>query len=196
MYERGSAPTLRAMKAQVTLEHLATQLATTAAAGVPDPERVRALLQDALLERDWLEARFGVIPEGEQYALFPAYRDPARRCSMLVVSLRPGMPLPVHDHGSWAVIGIYQGRERETRYARLDDLSEAGRASLVRAAESISEPGNVSIVPDGEIHTVEALDGQPAISLHVYGTDIVTQQRSTFDLEHGTEEIFRPTFHE
>ncbi len=184
------------MKTEVRLEQLATHLATAAAGGVPDPEWVRTLLYEALNERDWLDARFAVIPDGEQYALFPVYRDPEQKCSALVVSLRPGMPLPVHNHGSWAVIGVYRGRERETRFARLDDRSEAGRASLVRAAESINETGSVTIVPDGEIHTVEALDGQPAISLHVYGTDIVTRERSTFDLERGTEEVFRPTFHD
>ncbi len=185
-----------AMKTQATLDHLASELATAAAIGVPDPEWVRTLLSDTLRERDWLAARFAVIPEGEPYALFPVYRDAQRRCSLLIVSLRPGVPLPVHNHGSWAVIGIYQGRERETRYARTDDASGTGRATLVRAGESISEPGSVNIVPDGEIHTVEALDGQPALSLHVYGTDIVTQERSTFDLERNSEEIFRPTFHE
>ena len=184
------------MKTQVTLEALAARLADASAAGSPHPERVRALVADALQDRDWLEPRYAAIPDGDAYALFPVYRDPRKRCSMLVVSLRPGVPLPVHDHGSWAVIGVYSGRERETRYARLDDRRTAGHASLVRASESVNEAGSVVVVPDGEIHSVEALDGLPAISLHVYGTDIVTQERRTFDLERETEEVFRPTFSE
>lgn len=36
----------------------------------------------------------------------------------------------------------------------------------------------------------------PAVSFHIYGTDIDTQVRSTFDLEQGTVEIFRPEFEE
>jgi predicted metal-dependent enzyme (double-stranded beta helix superfamily) len=51
-------------------------------------------------------------------------------------------------------------------------------------------------VPDGTIHTVEALDGVDAVSIHVYGTDIVTQERSTFDLATGREDIYRPEFTE
>lgn len=44
------------------------------------------------------------------------------------------------------------------------------------------------------IHTVEALDGRRAVSLHICGTDIVTQVRSTFDVERGPKEIFPPDF--
>jgi hypothetical protein len=40
------------------------------------------------------------------------------------------------------------------------------------------------------------MDGQQAVSIHVYGTDIVTQQRSEFDPLTGTERVFRPPFAE
>ena len=48
------------------------------------------------------------------------YRAEDGRCSILVVVLRPGTPLPVHNHGSWAVIGVYKGREHETWFRRID----------------------------------------------------------------------------
>jgi hypothetical protein len=60
----------------------------------------------------------------------------------------------------------------------------------------VNQRGTVGMVPEGRIHTVEAMDGQQAVSIHVYGTDIVTQQRSEFDPVTGTERVFRPPFAE
>ena len=58
----------------------------------------------------------------------------------------------------------------------------------------MSPRGTVTVVPEGAIHTVEALDGVDAVSIHVYGTDIVTQERHAFDLETGAVSIFSPDF--
>ena len=110
--------------------------------------------------------------------------------------LRPDTPPPVHNHGTWAVIGIYKGREHETWFRRVDDGSVPGRAQLEVHQTFVNERGTASVVRDGWIHTVEAMDGQQAVSIHIYGTDIVTQQRSEFDPLTGTERVFRPPFAE
>ena len=177
-----------------TLHHLVEQIQVTASNGAgPDPVHVKHALEQALKdESDWLDRRYQQLGEGP-YSLYPLYRADDGRCSILSVALRPGLPLPVHNHGTWAVIGIYRGREQETWYRRLDDGSVRGRAALEVERTFVNERGAVGIVPDGKIHTVEALEGS-TVSIHIYGTDIVTQERSTFDLQAGTEEIFRPPF--
>jgi predicted metal-dependent enzyme (double-stranded beta helix superfamily) len=162
----------------------------------PDPGRVRDILEEALATPgDWMDPAYQQLAEGE-YALYPVYRAEDGRCSILVVVLRPDTPLPVHNHGSWAVIGVYKGREHETWYQRLDDGTVPGRSRLEVDQTFVNERGTASVVPDGRIHTVEAMDGKQAVSIHVYGTDIVTQQRSEFDLQTGTEKVFRPPFEE
>jgi 3-mercaptopropionate dioxygenase len=167
--------------------------AATPQAG-PDPERVRDILEAALATPgDWIDLAYQQLGDGE-YALYPVHRAEDGRCSILVVVLRPGTPLPVHNHGSWAVIGVYKGREHETWYRRVDDGAVAGRARLEVDRTFVNERGAAGVVPDGRIHTVEAMDGAPAVSIHAYGTDIVTQQRSEFDLHAGTERVFRPPF--
>jgi 3-mercaptopropionate dioxygenase len=160
----------------------------------PDPGRVRDILKEALATPgDWVDPAYQQLGDSE-YALYPVYRAADGRCSILVVVLRPGVPLPVHNHGSWAVIGVYKGREHETWYRRVDTRSVPGQARLEVDQTFVNERGTASMVPDGRIHTVQALDGAQAVSIHVYGTDIVTQQRSEFDLQTGTERVFRPPF--
>jgi predicted metal-dependent enzyme (double-stranded beta helix superfamily) len=183
--------------AVTSIHDLADRIRDASAPGTgPDPERVRDILQEALASPgDWIDPAYQQLGEGD-YALYPVYRATDGRCSMLVVVLRPGTPLPVHDHGSWAVIGVYQGREQETWFRRVDDGTVPGRAQLEVEQRFVNRRGTVGVVPDGRIHTVEAMDGQQAVSIHLYGTDIVTQQRSEFDPQAGTERVFRPPFAE
>jgi predicted metal-dependent enzyme (double-stranded beta helix superfamily) len=166
------------------------------AASEPDfgPERTTALLENALaMGHRWLDERYLRRPADRDWMLYPLYRAPDHRTSMLVAVFGPGITAPVHDHGSWAVIGVYRGRERETWFRRTDDTA-SGTAHLEPAHSFVNTTGSVHLVPDGTIHTVEALDGVDAVSIHVYGTDIVTQERRTFDLATGREEIYRPDF--
>ena len=161
-----------------------------AAAEAPDfgPERVRLILGDALTTQDdWLPAGLQHRDPDVDWVLYPVYRPPDRRASMLVAVFSSGAVSPAHDHGTWAVVGIYRGREREIRYRRTGEGIEIERTL-------VNPRGTISIVPPDAIHSVEALDGCDAVSIHVYGTDIVTQRRSSFDPVTGEETIFTPDF--
>jgi 3-mercaptopropionate dioxygenase len=157
------------------------------------PESAIALLSGVLAQPpDWLDEPYQERPDDRDWMLYPLYRAPDHRASMLVVVFKPGVTAPVHDHGAWAVIGIYRGRERETWLRRTDDGGTPGRARLEAERSFVNPTGSVHVVPDGIIHTVEALDGADAVSIHVYGTDIVTQDRNEFDLETGRVQPYRP----
>ncbi len=152
-------------------EPVAAVLAAALAAGSP-------VLEPGLWRRD----------PGADWVLTPLHRDPAGRWSVLVAAFAPGVRAPIHDHGAWAVIGIVAGRERETRFRPAPDTGLEVDRTLINPA------GAVTIVPEGAVHTVEALDGRDAVSIHVYGTDIVTQPRHTYDPASGTARPFRPPF--
>lgn len=153
----------------------------------PDP--VRDVLAEALTGGgDWLDERYTRREPDRPWTLHPLYRAADGRCSVVVAVFRPGAAAPIHDHGAWAAIGIYRGRERETWY-RLDATER-----LTEVRTFVNETGAVSVVPAGVIHTVAALDGPDAVSLHVYGTDIVTQERRAFDPVTHRAEPYRPAF--
>jgi 3-mercaptopropionate dioxygenase len=150
------------------------------------PGRVTAILQEALTAgTDWLDARYRHIPDGEDSALYPLHRDPAGRFSVVAAVFRPGFPATVHDHGAWAVIAVLRGRERETWFRR------AGDGPLTEDRRFDSPAGSVRVVPAGAIHTVEAID-EDAVSVHVYGTDILTRPRSAFDPATGGQWPYDP----
>jgi len=50
----------------------------------------------------------------------------------------PGQATPIHDHFTWALIGVYEGEERESYYRRIDDGSNPKIAVIKKASERIN----------------------------------------------------------
>jgi predicted metal-dependent enzyme (double-stranded beta helix superfamily) len=93
----------------------------------------------------------------------------------------PGQTTPIHDHLTWALIGVYKGEERESLYRRLDDRSNPKFAKLELASESINTKGHVTVLSSAGIHRVENVSKSPAWSVHVYGRDIGNTERHSYD---------------
>src|SRR5688572_17377439 len=130
------------------LTDLISRVREASAADHFGPERVRDLLSNVLSrEDDWLDRKYQTRDGEPKGKLYPVFRADDRRCSILVAVFEAGVPAPVHNHGSWAVVGVYRGRERETWFRRLDDGSSRGRANLEVERTWINSPGTVTVVP-------------------------------------------------
>lgn len=130
------------------------------------------------------------MEEGERhYARHMVFVDRHRRFVVMSSVWRPGQGTPVHDHGTWGIMGILKGELRVTNYLRMDDRSKPGFAELREASGLVSTQGGVTYVlpPNEEIHKVENVSEENAYGLHVYGKDIV--ECNMYDL---TRKSYRP----
>jgi predicted metal-dependent enzyme (double-stranded beta helix superfamily) len=100
------------------------------------------------------------------------YRSPD--LTMLKVCFPQGRRTPPHDHGTWAMILLLSGREKNTLYRR-----EPG--GLRKAGEVTLEPGTILPLLAETVHVAESIGDQPAIGLHVYGGDILELPRRMWD---------------
>ena len=101
------------------------------------------------------------------------YEATDKSLSLYALVWLPGQWTPVHDHGSWGVVGVIQGVLEERSYVRLSpdrgadediDLARGGTVLLPRGAVT-------SFVPNPDhIHVTGVPAERPqAISLHLYG---------------------------
>ncbi len=137
---------------------------------IGNPHAIGARL-GALLERDGWLAPEHREPDPDHYRQHLLHVSPCRRLSVVALVWLPGQRTPIHDHVSWCIVGVYEGRERETRYRAV----EAGGGRWLEPTGTIDAlPGHVEvIVPSVEdIHEVTAVGEGPTISIHVYGADI------------------------
>ena len=93
----------------------------------------------------------------------------------------PGQTTPIHDHLTWALIGVYSGEEREALFRRTDDKSDTKRAKLQLVSEKKNGKGHVTVLGQSGIHRVDNPFSNPAHSIHVYGRDIGPAERHSYD---------------
>lgn len=165
-----------------------------------DAERVEALrpaFARLLAAREWLpETCAGPDSASRmgggigQYALYRA-SDGSLCLFSLVVPV--GAATPVHDHLAWGLVGIYQGRQDETVYRRLDDGADPGHARLQVHKRQTLGPGEFYplLPPTDDIHFVTTVSETPSISIHLLANDTACVWRHRFEPELGTVTPFR-----
>ena len=101
------------------------------------------------------------------------YDAPDRSLSLYALVWLPGQWTPVHDHGSWGVVGVVEGTLEERSYVRLSpDRGADHGIELARGGVILLGHGAVtSFVPNPDhIHVTGVPAGRPrAVSLHLYG---------------------------
>jgi predicted metal-dependent enzyme (double-stranded beta helix superfamily) len=125
-----------------------------------------------------------------QYSRNLIYRTPDDSLSLYCLVWLPGQWTPVHDHGSWGVVGVVEGVLEERGYVRLSpDRGADEGIELARGGVVLLGPGAVtSFVPNPDhIHVtgVPASRGR-TVSLHLYGR--MMSSFNIYDLAAGTRQ--------
>jgi predicted metal-dependent enzyme (double-stranded beta helix superfamily) len=137
------------------------------------------LLGWLIAEDDWLADAFAQ-PDPVRYTQYLLHRDPRDRFSVVSFVWGPGQSTPVHNHTVWGLVGVLRGAELSQRF-QADDAGLRPLGEVHRL-----ETGEVEAVSPriGDVHQVaNAWSDRTSISIHVYGADIGTVRRATFDAE-------------
>ena len=130
---------------------------------------VRDVLEELVAAPGALATAIGPINEG---GIRPLHR--ADDLTVLHIVWTPGMRLNPHDHGMFAVVGMYGGQEDNSFFRRGEQgLDAAGGRSLVT--------GDVLVLGEDAIHAVANPLREYAVALHVYGGDFFVAERSEWD---------------
>ena len=107
------------------------------------------------------------------YARNLIFDAPDASLSLYSIVWLPGQWTPVHDHGSWGVVGVVEGVLEERSYVRLSpDRGADEEIELARGGTILLRHGAVtSFVPNPDhIHvTGVPAERARAVSLHLYG---------------------------
>ncbi|WP_353929151.1 AraC family ligand binding domain-containing protein [Okeanomitos corallinicola TIOX110] len=95
------------------------------------------------------------------------------------VTFAPGTKSNIHNHGTWGIVLILKGQEKNTFWRRksnpelTDQIEQVGELNL--------HPGDlISFTPD-TIHQVQSIGEEPTVTFNIYGeTD--SQKRFEFDI--------------
>lgn len=124
----------------------------------------------------------------DHYARNAIHVDPDGGPSLYALVWQPGQWTPVHDHGTWGVVGIVQGVLEERNLIRLNPGQEGDSGiELCRGGPILLGEGTVTTFvpnPDHIHRTGVPKDRALTVSLHLYGRTMNTFH--VYDVEAGT----------
>jgi predicted metal-dependent enzyme (double-stranded beta helix superfamily) len=154
---------------------------SSAAAASGSPGVLEAVARAVATPAEVLKA----LGEPQRAAVQVLHRSPEITVFNLIWG--PRMCQLPHNHGMWAVIGIYTGREDNIFWRRPAGVPR-GRIEAA-GARALSEREAVPLGPEiihSVINPIKRLTG----AIHVYGGDFFSVPRSEWDPEHLVEEPY------
>jgi predicted metal-dependent enzyme (double-stranded beta helix superfamily) len=179
------------MTADLLLQHRAFDAFLLEAQGAltraREPEqRLKGLIEPLqhLLMEDFLAPEFRDVSDDRGYSQYLLYRSSDRNVAIVALVIAPGVRMPIHDHDTWGVTGLYQGSQ-VNRVFRQEE--SRGRSKLSQTRKQKLKSGDVAVIlPPGEdIRMVEATSKIPAVSISVLGADIGCERRRMFEKRSG-----------
>jgi 3-mercaptopropionate dioxygenase len=125
--------------------------------------------------------REAFTPRKDRFAMNLLHMPEDEAFSIIGGVWHPGQSTPIHDHLTWALIGVYEGEEREGLFRRTDDGSNPKIARVEMVSERINKKGHVTVLGHSGIHRVDNVSLKPALSIHIYGRDIGNAERHSYD---------------
>ncbi|WP_340313940.1 cysteine dioxygenase family protein [Rhizorhabdus argentea] len=144
----------------------------------------KPLLAELVSHDDWLPAALAV-PNPRTYQQYLLHCDSMQRFSVVSFVWGPGQSTPIHNHGTWGLIGMLRGSEVNQSYELDDDGIPRAVGPTVRL-----DAGDVEMLSPatGDIHRVwNSYEDRPSISIHVYGANIGAVTRLAYEQDGSTK---------
>ncbi|CEJ46189.1 cysteine dioxygenase family protein [Umezakia ovalisporum] len=140
---------------------------------------IRMLVRRLIVNSYWVQTQYLQPCAQKGNSVLLLYDELGFPLTVQTVTFAPGSRSTIHNHGTWGVVAVLKGQEKNTFWRRihspdfLDQVAPTGEITLF--------PGDIiSLTPDA-IHSVEAIGEEPTVTFNVYGeTD--PDERFEFDL--------------
>ena len=128
----------------------------------------------------------GFIPESKMRTLhgssssFTLLQSDPDGLTLMFSRFAPDEETPVHDHNSWGVVCVVQGKDRYRHWHHDDE----GRLGVLY--EKVLGPGEfvVWLDPPHDVHSQQGID-EPAFELVLFGKNVTAIPRNYYDRETG-----------
>lgn len=161
-------------------------------------ERIKPSFSRLLEDKGWLPEKYrSPAPEsgmGGGVGQWLIFRSGAGDLSLFALVVPEGSETPVHDHLAWGLIGLYEGEQEETVFARENEDAPVGeRENLTVAFTRRVERGDFYplLPPTDDIHRVKTTSEEPSVSIHLLANDTGCVWRHAFDPETSEVRPFR-----
>ena len=140
---------------------------------------IRTLVRRLIVNSYWVQSQFLKPDAKTGISVLLLYDELGFPLTVQTVTFAPGTTSTIHNHGTWGVIAILKGQEKNTFWRRSgnpdfpDKIEKTGEINLF--AGDI-----ISLTPE-TIHDVQAMGEEPTVTFNIYG-ETNPKQRFEFDV--------------
>jgi predicted metal-dependent enzyme (double-stranded beta helix superfamily) len=150
-------------------------------------EAITPLVRKLLVSSYWLQMEYKQPSPKTGWSVNFLYKEYEFPLTVQMVAWAPGHASTIHNHGTWGIVALIGGQERNRLWRRKPSTDYPDRIESL--GELILNPGDVVALTSDAIHSVEPLGDEPTISFNLYGkTDF--KNRFVFDPERHTAKPF------
>jgi predicted metal-dependent enzyme (double-stranded beta helix superfamily) len=139
---------------------------------------LRRLARKLLVHCHWIADRITDPDPRSGYSFQMLYDEPGLPITIQTEVNLPGTKTPIHNHGTWGVVAMIKGQQKNTFWKRVPTAEFLNKIEPI--GEQILEADDIISFTTDAIHHVEAEGDEPAITLNLYG-DTFGFKRFQFD---------------
>ncbi|MBW4431428.1 MAG: cupin [Pelatocladus maniniholoensis HA4357-MV3] len=128
---------------------------------------IQMLVRRLLVNSYWVQTQYLEPSPKTGESVLILYDELGFPLTVQTVTFAPGTKSNIHNHGTWGVVALLKGKEKNTFWRRYpnqefpDKIEQTGELSLL--------PGDIiSFTPDA-IHCVESVGDEPTVTFNIYG---------------------------
>lgn len=152
-------------------------------------EAITPLVRKLLVSSYWLQMEYQKPDPTTGWSVNFLYREHDFPITIQMVAWLPGYQSPIHNHGTWGIVALVGGQERNRLWQRQPHPHTNSPDHISPTHEIILNPGDIVALTADAIHSVEPLGDEPTISFNLYGVTNF-QQRYQFDPDQQTAQRF------
>jgi predicted metal-dependent enzyme (double-stranded beta helix superfamily) len=140
---------------------------------------IRMLVRRLIINSYWVQSQSLEPDPKTGLSVLLLYNELGFPLTVQTVTFAPGTNSNIHNHGTWGVVAILKGQEKNTFWRRSshpdfpDKLEKVGEITL--------SPGDIVSFTPETIHQVESIGEKPTVTFNIYG-ETNPNQRFEFDV--------------
>lgn len=140
--------------------------------------KLRMLVRQLIVNSYWVRSRYLEPCPKTGTSVLLLYDELGFPLTVQTVTFAPGTRSTIHNHGTWGIVAVLKGQEKNTFWRRTHSVESQDKIETM--GEITLFPGDIlSFTPDA-IHSVQAIGDEPTVTFNIYGeTD--PKERFEFD---------------
>jgi predicted metal-dependent enzyme (double-stranded beta helix superfamily) len=148
---------------------------------------IRLLVRRLITNSYWIQTQYPEPCPKTGFSLLMLYDELGFPLTVQTETISPGAVSRIHNHGTWGVVALLKGEQKNTLWRR--SLNSELKERIEPVGEIALVPGNIISFTPEAIHSVEAIGYEPTVTFNIYGETDPSQRFEFNPITHSAKKF-------